>query len=40
MFSFVETKMFSRLVRTYLSDEDYGKLQNELMNNPEAGSVV
>lgn len=40
MFSFVETRLFSRLVRDYLSDNDYGKLQSELINNPEAGSVV
>ena len=40
MFSFVETKLFSRLVRAYLSDEDYSKLQSELMSNPEAGSAV
>ena len=31
---------FSRLVQNYLSDEDYSKLQSELIKNPEAGSVV
>ena len=40
MFSFIETPLFSRLVRAYLSDEDYSKLQSELINNPETGSVV
>ena len=40
MFSFIETALFSRLVRDYLSDEDYGKLQGELIKNPEAGSVI
>lgn len=40
MFSFVETRLFSRLVKTYLSDEDYCELQGELIKNPEAGSVV
>ena len=40
MFSFIETKLFSRLVRDYLSDEDYHQLQSELIRNPEAGSLV
>ena len=40
MFSFIETQLFSRLVQNYLSDEDYSKLQSELIKNPEAGSVV
>jgi len=40
MFTFIETQLFSRLVRDYLSDEDYSKLQSELIKNPEAGSVI
>ena len=40
MFTFIETQLFSRLVRDYLSDEDYCKLQSELIKNPEAGAVV
>jgi len=40
MFSFVETLSFSRLVKEYLSDEEYGKLQDALIRNPEAGSVI
>ena len=40
MFTFIETRLFSRLVRDYLSDEDYCKLQSELIKNPEAGAVV
>jgi mRNA-degrading endonuclease RelE of RelBE toxin-antitoxin system len=40
IFSFIETRLFSRLVQAYLSDEDYGKLQGELIKNPEAGAVV
>jgi len=32
MFSFIETRLFSRLVQDYLSDEDYCKLQGELQN--------
>ena len=39
MFSFIETTLFSRLVIDYLSDEEYGKLQQVLMNNPEAGPL-
>ena len=40
MFTFIETRLFSRLVRNYLSEEDYCKLQSELMENPKAGAVV
>ena len=40
MFSFVETRLFSRLVQEYLTDEEYGKLQGALMLNPDAGRVV
>ena len=40
MFTFIETRLFSRLVRNYLSEEDYCKLQSELIENPEAGAVV
>ena len=40
MFSFIETRLFSRLVRDYLSDEDYCKLRGELIKNPKAGSVL
>ena len=40
MFSFIETTLFTRLASDYLSDEEYGKLQQELMKNPEAGAVI
>ena len=40
VFSFIETRLFSRLVRDYLADEDYHRLQLELLRNPEAGSVI
>ena len=40
MFTFIETRLFSRLVQEYLSDEEYAALQLELIRNPEAGSVV
>ena len=40
VFSFIETRLFSRLVEEYLSDGDYAKLQQELMRDPEAGAVI
>jgi hypothetical protein len=40
MISFVETKLFTRLVEQYLTDEEYSSLQRELIENPEAGAVV
>ena len=40
MFSFIETRLFTRLVQEYLSDEDYSRLQSQLIENPEAGAVI
>ena len=40
MFSFVETSLFTRPVQEYLSDDEYSRLQLELIQNPEAGSVI
>ena len=40
MFSFVETKLFTRLVQEYLSDDEYAQLQQALIANPEAGTVI
>ena len=40
MISFVETKLFTRLVHEYLSDEEYSQLQLALIANPEVGSVI
>ncbi|OGG55422.1 MAG: transcriptional regulator [Candidatus Handelsmanbacteria bacterium RIFCSPLOWO2_12_FULL_64_10] len=40
MFSFIETKLFSRLVVEYLSDEQYAELQKTLIANPEAGNII
>ena len=40
MFSFVETKLFTRLVRDYLSDDEYAQLQQALITNPEAGAII
>ena len=40
VFSFIETRLFTRLVQEYLSDDEYAELQRQLMKNPEAGAVV
>jgi mRNA-degrading endonuclease RelE of RelBE toxin-antitoxin system len=40
MFSFIETRLFTKLVVGYLSDEEYAALQVALMRNPEAGPVI
>jgi mRNA-degrading endonuclease RelE of RelBE toxin-antitoxin system len=40
MFSFVETRLFSRLIREYLDDQEYALLQSALMADPDAGAVV
>ena len=36
MISFVETKLFTRLVQEYLSDDEYSELQQALLSDPEA----
>ncbi len=40
MYTFIETKLFTRLVQEYLSDQEYAELQMALMANPETGSVI
>ena len=40
MISFVETKLFTRLVQEYLSDDDYAKLYQALLADPEAGAII
>ena len=40
MFSFVETKLFSRLLGDYLTDEEYALLQSALAETPEQGALV
>ena len=40
MISFVETKLFTRLVQEYLTDDEYSRLQQALVADPEAGSVI
>ena len=40
MYSFIETKLFSRLVEEFLSDDEYAKLQQDLIQTPDAGDVI
>ncbi len=40
MFTFVETRLFSRLVGDYLDEDEYARLQATLAANPDAGRVV
>jgi len=40
MFSFVESKLFTRLIGDYLTDDEYGRLQAKLIKAPESGAVV
>jgi hypothetical protein len=40
VFSFIETRLFTRLVREYLTDDQYRELQVLLIEHPEAGDVV
>lgn len=40
MFSFIETRLFTKLVLDYLADDDYAALQEALMLDPDAGPVI
>jgi mRNA-degrading endonuclease RelE of RelBE toxin-antitoxin system len=40
VFTFIETRLFTRLVGEYLSDDEYLKLQATLAEDPEAGAVI
>ena len=40
MYSFVETKLFTQLVKRYLSDDEYRQVQLRIMENPNIGAVV
>jgi hypothetical protein len=37
---FVETSLFSRLLGDYLSDDEYRRLQNHLIEQPDVGAVI
>lgn len=40
MLTFVETRLFSRLVHEYLADDEYLELQRLLIAMPQAGDVI
>ena len=40
MISFVETKLFTRLVGELLGDDEYALLQQALISNPVLGDVI
>ena len=40
VYTFVETKLFTRLIDEYLSDEEFAALQLSLAASPEAGDVI
>lgn len=40
MLTFVETRLFTRIVDGYLSDDEYGDLQARLSADPELGTVI
>lgn len=40
MFSFIETKLFTRLRESYLADDEYTKVQAALIENPEDDDIV
>ena len=40
MFSFIKSKLFSRLVGEYLTDDEYARLQIALIDAPESGALV
>ncbi|QPL48726.1 type II toxin-antitoxin system RelE/ParE family toxin [Alteromonas sp. B31-7] len=37
---FIETSLFTKLLPSYLGDDDYRGLQNYLLQHPESGDVV
>ena len=40
MFSFIETKLFTRLAQEYLTDYEYSELQWFLAGAPDSGPVI
>jgi hypothetical protein len=38
--TFVETKVFTKLVQQYLTDDEYATLQQSLIVNPQAGDLI
>ncbi len=40
MLTFVETKLFTKLLPNYFTDDEYAALQNAIAANPEVGDVI
>lgn len=40
MHTFVETRLFSRLVQEYLADDEYAALRRSLIARPDTGDVI
>ena len=40
VYSFIETRLFTRLVQDYLGDDEFRRLQIALLENPEAGDII
>ena len=40
MLSFIETKLFTRLVQEYLTEDEYATLQTFLSSHPESGDII
>jgi len=40
MFTFIESSIFSRELAHYLDDDEYGDLQQYLINYPEAEDII
>jgi mRNA-degrading endonuclease RelE of RelBE toxin-antitoxin system len=40
VYTFIETRLFTRLIDEYLSDEEYAALQLFMAANPEAGDLI
>jgi hypothetical protein len=40
VFTFIETKLFTRLLSEHLTDEEYLRLQAALVRDPTAGAVI
>ncbi len=40
MLTFIETKLFSSLIRRYLEDDEYAALQQALVAKPDSGDLV
>jgi hypothetical protein len=37
---FIETSIFTRLLKALLTDDEYTELQNVLVENPEQGDII